>query len=161
MNARATELIRLLHLSAHPEGGYFKEVYRSANMVKSPQSGQTRSAVTDIYFLLIAGQPSRFHRVSHDEIWNYYEGDPVEIIEITPDALDISRTVLGNLSGVARYKHCVKNCNWQAAYSTGGYSLAGCTVAPGFDYADFNLLKSDDPVRRSVQKKYPELTCLI
>lgn len=161
MNKRAKELIYQLQLSPHPEGGYYKETSRSVKMVESPQNREMRSAVTDIYFLLISNQPSRFHRVIHDEIWNYYEGDPLEIIEIQPDTLRLSKTILGNSGGIARYKHCVKGCNWQAEYSIGDYTLVGCTVAPGFDFSDFKFLKEEEGVCSAVLKSNPELVDLI
>jgi len=161
MNKRAAELIRQLQLSAHPEGGYYKETYRSADMVTSPQNAEPRSAVTDIYFLIISGKPCRFHRVIHDEIWHYYEGDPLEIIEARSDTLEIFKTVLGPVGGRTAYKHCVKGNNWQAAYSKGGYSLVGCTVAPGFDFSDFKFLKDEKLALARVLKENPELEILV
>ena len=161
MNKRAAALVDKLQLSPHPEGGYYREVHRSVNMVESPQNRKMRSAITEIYFLLISGQPSRFHRVIHDEIWHYYEGEALEIIEIQPDTLEVSKTIIGNTGGIARYMHCVKGLNWQAAYSMGDYSLAGCTVAPGFDFSDFKFLKEEEAVRSAVLKNNPELSDLI
>lgn len=161
MNARAEELIKLLHLSAHPEGGYFAECYRSGDKVASPRNGEIRSAITEIYFLLISDRPSRFHKVIHDEIWHYYEGDPVEIIEISPDLSAVTRTILGNSAAAAIYSHCVKGDSWQAAYSKGDYSLAGCTVAPGFEFSDFKFLKDDEAALSGVRQKYPDLKYLI
>ena len=93
MNKRAEELINILELSPHPEGGYYKEVYRSKSELSSPKNNKVRNAVTDIYFLLVSGQISRFHKVIHDEIWNFYEGAPLELIEIEPDTLEIDRNV--------------------------------------------------------------------
>lgn len=161
MNKRAEELIDILELSPHPEGGYYKEVYRSRSELSSPRSNKVRNAVTDIYFLLVSGQISRFHKVIHDEIWNFYEGDPLELIEIEPDTLEITRTVLGNKGHPPKYKHCVEGDNWQAAYSRGEYSLAGCTVAPGFEFADFELLKDDKDLHDRIVKNNPELSELM
>lgn len=161
MNARAAALIDQLELSPHPEGGYYKEVYRSKNMVVSPCNGKMRNVVTDIYFLVLADKPSCFHRVLHDEIWHYYEGAPLELIELQPEMLEISKTMLGLSNGSLCYKHCVQGGHWQAARSQGDYSLVGCTVAPGFDFADFKFLRDDESSRLSVLKIYPELSGLM
>lgn len=161
MDPRSEELIRLLQLIPHPEGGYYREVYRSADTVISTKGGDVRNAVTDIYFLLTADKPSRFHRVVHDEIWNYYEGDPVEILEINPDTLEFSSTVLGCRRSVIRYKHFIKSNTWQAARTIGDYSLAGCTVAPGFDYSDLKFLKDDAIAGAAILKKYPGFAHLV
>lgn len=161
MNKRATELIEILGLSPHPEGGYYREVYRSRSKLNSPENNQVRNAVTDIYFLLMSGQVSRFHKVIHDEIWNFYEGEPLELIEINPDTLEISKTVLGNRENILTYKHCVEGNNWQAAHSTGEYSLIGCTVAPGFDFSDFEFLKDDKDLHDRILKNHPELSELM
>ena len=157
MNDRAQILIDILELSPHPEGGYFKEVYRSAGTVGSPVNGAMRNCLTDIYFLLTAGQVSRFHRVLHDEIWHFYEGDPLELVEIQPDLSEIARIVLNGAGGRPKYKHCVKSGNWQAAYTKGEYSLVGCTVAPGFDFADFEFMEQNAAVQTTLLGKYPEL----
>jgi len=161
MNKTAQKLIKTLELSPHPEGGYYKEIYRSQDKLKSPQNGEIRSAVTDIYFLLVSGQISRFHKVLHDEVWHFYEGDPLELVEIQSDSLDVSRIILGNKNGIPRYKHCIKGGNWQAAYSTGSYSLGGCTVAPGFDFADFEFLKENSAVHSAILVTNPWLLNLI
>ena len=161
MNKTAQKLIKTLELSPHPEGGYYKEIYRSQDKLKSPQNGEIRSAVTDIYFLLVSGQISRFHKVLHDEVWHFYEGDPLELVEIQSDSLDVSRIILGNKNGIPRYKHCIKGGNWQAAYSTGSYSLVGCTVAPGFDFADFEFLKENSAVHSAILVTNPWLLNLI
>lgn len=161
MNKRAEDLIRVLELSPHPEGGYYKEVYRSENTLLSPGNGATRHAVTDIYFLLLSGQVSRFHRVLHDEIYHFYEGDPLELVEIQPELSAIARIVLDGRSNVPQYKHCIKGGNWQAAYTKGAYSLVGCTVAPGFDFADFEFMEQNIVVQSTVLAKFPELMTLL
>ena len=78
MHPHASALIRLLDLTPHPEGGYYREVFRSPRMVRASDSAVERAAVTTIYFLLVAGQHSRWHRIRSDEVWHYYEGDPLE-----------------------------------------------------------------------------------
>jgi predicted cupin superfamily sugar epimerase len=161
MNKRAETLIQLLKLSTHPEGGYYRETYRSDIKVKSPQNNQLRNTVTDIYFLLVSGQISRFHQVLHDEIWHFYEGDPLELVELQYANLEITKTILGGGKDQVNYKHCIKGGNWQAACSLGEYSLAGCTVAPGFDFSDFKLLKEDQDLSSAILQKYPEFSHLI
>jgi len=161
MNQRAHELIQLLDLSEHPEGGYYKEVYRSTDKVISPVNKEERHAVTDIYFLLLKGQVSRFHRVCHDEIWNFYEGDPLTLIEIQSDSLETSKIILGECQATPHYKHCIKASHWQAAYSVGEYSLVGCTVAPGFDFKDFQFLKDSEDEYSMLCTKYPDFAFLM
>ena len=112
--------------------------------VHSPLAGGSRSGLTDIYFLLLAGQVSRLHRVLHDEIWHFYEGAPLVLVEITAEDLVLQEVRLENSGSRPQYKHCVQGGNWQAAYSTGDYSLIGCTVAPGFDFADFQFLQENN-----------------
>jgi len=80
-------LIEKYNLAPHPEGGFFREIYRSGQCVESPIAGARRDAVTHIYFLLIAGQVSRFHRVLHDEIRNHYEGAPLRLLRFDGQAV--------------------------------------------------------------------------
>lgn len=161
MDNRAPKIIESLELVPHPEGGYYRETYRSESQVVSPENSEILNAVTDIYFLLVEGQVSRFHRVLHDEIWHFYEGAPLMLVEIASDDLLLAKFQLGEKSGALEYKHCVKGRNWQAAYSTGAYSLVGCTVAPGFDFVDFEFLKENETDLAMVNQRYPELVYLI
>lgn len=161
MKDRALKLIDVLELSPHPEGGYYKEVYRSALTLPASGNGAPRNAVTDIYFLLLAGQVSRFHRVLHDEIWHFYEGDPLELVEIQPELSEIAKIILDGKSDIPNYKHCIKGGNWQAAFTKGAYSLVGCTVAPGFDFADFEFMDRNVVVQSTVLARFPELLPLL
>jgi len=158
---RSKKLIKMLGLSPHPEGGHYNEVHRSKSKLISPKIKKSRNALTDIYFLLTSGQISRFHKVCHDEVWNFYEGAPLALFEIQPDTLKISKITLGDKKGKLKYKHCISGENWQAAYSTGEYSLVGCTVAPGFDFSDFKFLKDDKRTCSAIQKQSPKLSYLI
>ena len=79
MDARASQLIQQLGLVAHPEGGCFRQVYRSSTTVQPADDRGVRPSLTTIYFLLVAGEVSRWHRVASDEAWHYYEGDPLEL----------------------------------------------------------------------------------
>ena len=136
MEINRGDLIKKYDLAPHPEGGYFKEVYRSVQRVHSDLAPEPRHAVTHIYFLLVEGQFSRFHRVVHDEIWNFYEGDPLQLVQF--DATGIKTDTLG--PGCDGYVTIVPGNTWQAAAPLGQYSLVGCTVAPGFDFKDFSFL---------------------
>jgi predicted cupin superfamily sugar epimerase len=133
---RAAELIRTLELEAHPEGGHYRERFRSPQQVQA-SGGRHRSALTTIYFLLRAGELSRWHVVASDEAWHFYEGDPLELITFDPDREALTRTVLASPGETGEPVHVVPAGHWQAARTLGGYSLSGCTVGPGFDFQDF------------------------
>ena len=112
---RAADLIDKLGLRPHPEGGYFREVYRSAARVQ-PLDGRTgRLALTTIYFLLVAGQVSRWHRVASDEVWHYYEGGRLELLAADAGLNDVSRRVLGPVGDNTAPVHVVLAGEWQAA----------------------------------------------
>lgn len=143
-------LIGKYNLVPHPEGGYYREVYRSNQCVKSPVNEQTRNAVTHICFLLLKGQVSRFHKVLHDEIWNFYEGSPLRLVKFNGEKID--EIIIGQNS--ESYVEVIPGGCFQAAETTGEYSLVGCTVAPGFDFADFSFLNNPDLISR-LQEKYP------
>lgn len=136
-------LIRRYGLAPHPEGGYFREIYRSDLTLASPVAGSPRRAVTQIYFLLARGQVSRFHRVLHDEIWHFYEGAPLVLVQY--DGQSVRESTIGPGGD---YVAVVPGSIWQAAESTGEYTLAGCTVAPGFDFRDFSFM-DDVPEARA------------
>ncbi len=158
---RAREIIAELELQPHPEGGWFRETYRSETTVVSMRAGRERSAVTDIYFLLCAGEISRFHRVLHDEIWHYYEGAPLTLHLAAPGG-HFAETVTAGSRGEGRaLKHVVPSGFWQAAESTGEYTLVGCTVAPGFDFADFSFLRESEEEAALLRESAPDLARLI
>jgi len=157
MNKRAEELIKKLKLIPHPEGGYFIETYRSSICFNSPVVNDKRCLVTDIYFLLVKGQISRFHRVRHDEIWHFYEGAPLSLIEIDPSTFNLCSTHLGSGRDLLKYQHIIKAGNWQTARSLGDYSLSGCTVSPGFEQNDFLFLKDSKKDMDKIISKYPAL----
>ena len=144
MDARAQELVRTLGLAPHPEGGFYREVWRAPLGVDPVDRRGARSALTSIYFLLPAGAVSRWHRVRSDEVWHHYEGAALELLRIPPDEARIERVRLGPLSEDQAPVHCVPASWWQAARSLGAYTLVGCTVGPGFEFADFEMLR-DQP----------------
>ncbi len=152
ITASAQHLIEQYRLSPHPEGGYYREVHRSTQQVDSPVSALPRSAMTHIYFLLAAGQISRFHKVLHDEIWNFYAGMPIRLV--TYDGAKVSEETIG--PGCDSYVSVVNGGVYQAAESTGAYSLLGCTVAPGFDFDDFSFLSDKQGAVKQLSETHPD-----
>jgi predicted cupin superfamily sugar epimerase len=146
------QLIDKYDLRPHPEGGYYREVYRSIQRVISTVVDAERHAVTHIYFLLIKGQISRFHRVHHDEIWNFYEGAPLRLV--TSNGEKVQEQLLG--ADCKAYFGIVEGGLYQAAESTGDYSLVGCSVAPGFDFADFSFLADVPELVQFLEHKAPK-----
>ena len=144
------DLIDKYHLTPHPEGGYYAEVYRSKQAVRSGVLNQDRKSLTHIYFLLLKGDVSLFHRVVHDEIWNFYEGDPVKLLKYN------GSTVEGDIIGIGYrdYVAIIEGGIYQAAESTGAYSLVGCTVAPGFEFEDFSLLRNESEKKEKFLKNF-------
>jgi predicted cupin superfamily sugar epimerase len=126
VTSEADRLIALLDLAPHPEGGHFRETFRD--------DGGGRSYSTAIYFLLRRGEASRWHRVDAAEVWHFYRGAPLEL------RIGKESYVLGPDIDEAQVPQLVVPPNvWQAAKSLGDYTLVGCTVAPGFDFAHFEL----------------------
>lgn len=158
MNGRATELIERLHLRPHPEGGFYAEVHRSASVVNALDGRPHRAALTSIYFLLPAGAISRWHRVLSDEVWCHLEGAPIELHLLDAAQPNAHTVALGPVSAHTVPQHTVPAGVWQAARSTGAYSLAACMVAPGFDFDDFALMAADDPLRVWIGSRYPSLS---
>lgn len=129
----ADGVIRLLDLRPHPEGGHFRETFRDT---VAPGG---RAASTAIYFLLKAGEISRWHTVDAAEGWHYYAGAPLQL-EIAMPGAKPDITVLGaDLAAGARPQAIVPAYAWQRAQSLGAWTLVGCTVAPGFDFAGFTI----------------------
>jgi hypothetical protein len=121
----ADRLIALLDLKPHPEGGYFRETFRD---------GAGRGHSTAIYFLLKAGEVSRWHRVDAAEVWHFYRGAPLEL------RIGKAIYVLGpDVEEAQAPQVVVPPGAWQSARSLGDYTLVGCTVAPGFDFAHFEM----------------------
>jgi hypothetical protein len=150
-------IITKYQLQPHPEGGYYKEVYRSEREVISKQVNEARNALTHIYFLLKEGQFSRFHKVLHDEIWNFYEGSPLKIIEF--NGQKVEEKIIGKENGI--YASVVKAGIFQAAESTGPYTLVGCSVAPGFDFKDFSFLTDEPKALKELNNKFPDYKYLV
>ena len=133
----AGDLIRLLALEPHPEGGHFRETFRD-----SAADANARAASTAIYFLLARGERSHWHRIDAAEIWHYYAGSALNL-QIA-DGVGQRRISLGpDLAAGEVPQTIVPAQAWQAAESSGDWTLAGCTVAPGFDFAKFELAEPD------------------
>jgi uncharacterized protein len=129
----AMDVIRLLRLEPHPEGGHFRETFRDARQIDG------RAASTAIYFLLARGEPSHWHRIDAVEIWHWYAGAPLAL-EIAAETGGVERLTLGcDLAAAERPQAVVPAHAWQAAQSLGDWTLCGCTVAPGFDFNAFEL----------------------
>jgi predicted cupin superfamily sugar epimerase len=142
----AADIVRQLGLQPHPEGGYFRETYRAGESIAAGRLdrryGGARATSTAIYYLLEAGQRSALHRLKSDEIFHFYAGDPLQIIEIAPDG-GLTETLLGaDLAAGAIPQHVIPAGAWFGALPTGRFTLVGCTVAPGFDFGDFELAEA-------------------
>ncbi|MEZ4755724.1 MAG: cupin domain-containing protein [Flavobacteriales bacterium] len=141
MERSAAELIDLLGLKPHPEGGFYRELYRSPRTVTTVDGRTERPALTTIYFLLPAGEVSRWHRVASDEVWHHLEGAPLELFLCDPGFRQVTRQVIGPFRSGLLPELVVMPMHWQAARSTGAYSVVACVVGPGFDFADFAMLR--------------------
>lgn len=130
----ADALVARLKLAPHPEGGFYRETYRSAETTTTDRG--PRSVCTAIYFLLPKGSKSRLHRIQSDELWHFYGGGPLRIVEIRADKT-VVETVLGPENPQAR----VPAGTWFGSLPEpdSPFSLVGCTVSPGFDFADFEM----------------------
>jgi predicted cupin superfamily sugar epimerase len=131
----ADEIIALLNLAPHPEGGHFRETFRDA-----PVSSGQRAASTAIYFLLKADEVSRWHRVDAAEVWHYYAGAAIELVMQGSDRRRLTHRLGHDLIAGDRPQVVVPAGVWQTARSLGAWTLVGCTVAPGFDFTGFELL---------------------
>ena len=167
MAGAAADLVRELGLQPHPEGGWYREIYRSPTRVATARGA--RSALTTIYYLLEASQLSRWHVVQADELWHFYDGAPLELLAYDPGAREFERRVLGPVNAVSStgvaHAPAVARAPaagagltaahpaatpvsvipigvWQAARSLGPYTLVGCTVGPGFEFADFQFVSA-------------------
>lgn len=131
----AADVIRMLDLQPHPEGGHFRETFRDP---ATDADGRSRS--TAIYFLLAAGEASAWHRVDAVETWHYYAGAPLALSLSPGDGQGVEEHRLGpDLVAGERPQAVVPKDWWQAARSLGAWTLVGCTVAPAFDFAGFEM----------------------
>lgn len=160
MNPKSKFYIQKLELQKHPEGGYYREIYRSAEMFTTEYPGRRkkRNYSTSIYFLLDGKQVSKFHKLRSDELWHFYDGSSVLIHIIDEDSSYKKMSVGKNLSSGDVYQTVIKKNCWFAAevIDKKSFALVGCTVSPGFDFSDFEF--GD---RETLINKYPDLKNLI
>jgi uncharacterized protein len=159
--ARAAALIAALGLRPHPEGGHYAEIYRSATTIQPGDGRSGRAALTTIYFLLQAGEHSALHRVASDEVWHFYEGAPLELSWWQAESDSLRRHTLGPAADHRAPVVVVPAGWWQAARTTGAFTLVGCTVAPGFDFADFTLMREDLDASAAWRSRHPDRTDLL
>lgn len=128
----ADEVIARLGLAPHPEGGFYRQTWQA--------DGEGRAAGTSIYFLLKSGAPSHWHWIDSTEIWHFYAGAPLILSLSKSDTGPATDHVLGtDLAAGELPQLIVPETHWQAARTTGDYTLVGCTVSPGFEFENFHL----------------------
>ena len=144
--------IERLGLRAHPEGGYFRETYRSQLTLAAdqlpPRYAGPRPVATSILFLLRHGEPSALHRLASDELWHFHDGEPIRVHML--DERGAYETLHLGIGSDLELQGVVPAGRWFGAEveTPGGYALVGCTVAPGFEFADFELASRDALVAR-------------
>jgi predicted cupin superfamily sugar epimerase len=157
---RAAALIDLLKLAPHPEGGHYREIFRSDDQVTPSDGRASRSALTSIDFLLQAGEFSAWHQVRSDEAWHLLEGGPLRLW-CMPASLDrIAAIDLGAASATSAPRHIVPAGWWQAAEPLGEFAYVGATVGPGFDFADFAFARDDEHIMQAIARLQPALARL-
>jgi predicted cupin superfamily sugar epimerase len=143
-----------IDLIDHPEGGRFCEVFRSAKTVTT-QDGSTKSALTHIYFSLEPGEVSRFHKVASDEIWNLYQGKGLNLF--TWDGTNMPPKCITLSAGNNCFCYAVPADTWQAAEPISDTVLVGCSVAPGFEFSDFTLIRPNSEDAKLLISIAPEM----
>lgn len=161
MNSEVERIISKFNLKPHPEGGYFGAGFRASEFLRQESLASRydgpRNLYSSIYFMVTPDRPSRFHKLRTDEMWHFYAGDPMHI-NLIWDKGRHTEVVLNNQPGKEKFQTLVKHNTWMAATCEGpqGYSLVGCTLAPGFEYQDFELGDRD-----KLLAMYPEHRALI
>ncbi|GLB46167.1 cupin [Philodulcilactobacillus myokoensis] len=152
------DYIKNLELQKHPEGGWFKETYHSDDQYFAKESNGMRYRYTSILFLLDYNHPSHFHRLNHDELWFYHDGQSISVHCIFPDGKYKEIKLGKNVANgeVLQYRVPKETIFASEVRNKGAFGLVSCVVAPGFDYHDFELLKRND-----LNSKYPNLKTLI
>ncbi|MDH7444368.1 cupin domain-containing protein [Aquimarina sp. 2201CG14-23] len=168
MEKKVQKIVTKLKMSPHPEGGFYKETYRSDGVIPKDAlqenfSGE-RNYCTAIYFLLTSENFSAFHRIKQDEIWHFYEGSSLYVHVISPDGIYTRHAVGMNLEKGESPQLVVPAGCWFASSvkDEKGYSFVGCTVSPGFDFEDFELaeqhiLTSEFPAHATVISEYTRI----
>jgi len=152
--------VEKLQLTAHPEGGYYREMYRSGEILDPICLGSDftgkRHLSTAIYYLLNKGDFSAFHRIKSDEIWHFYAGNGLQLHVIQPDGRYDTQIVGSKPFSVEEPFFVVPKACWFAAKPLGEFALVGCTVAPGFAFEDFELAE-----KQALIKLYPQHKIII
>ena len=159
MSSPATQLIEQLHLQPHPEGGWYREAFRSSRRVQTNDGRPPRSALTTIDFLLQRGQASAWHRVRADEVWHLLEGQSLTLWLLPPSGPGPLQQVL--LSAATTRRHVVPADWWQAAEPGGDFAYVGATVGPGFDFADFSFGRDDAALVTALPGLTPDMSRLL
>ena len=157
--ARVGELIHLLHLQPHPEGGHYREIHRA-----EAEDAGGRAAVTTIDFLLAGGAAAQFsawHRVDADEIWHLLEGEGLRLWMLSPDGDHLEAHTLGRVDARQRPRLVVPAGWWQAAEPCGDYAYVGATVAPGFEFHGFSFGRDDPALAERLRRDHPDLLRLL
>jgi len=154
MNApSAADLIRHFDLQPHPEGGYFRQTYRSSGVIRQsalpPAFGGDRAYATMIYYLLPKGAKSHLHRLQSDEMWHFYLGGPMHVAQLNAGGREETVTLGSDVTRGEQLQYVAPAGTWFGAYPAEGteYSLVGCTVAPGFEFSDFELARREVMLR--------------
>lgn len=155
----ADDIIRVLGLSPHPEGGFYRETYRDAGVIKNAALPERfngdRSYSTAIYYLLNQGAVSRLHKIASDEVWHHYQGESITVVMLNPDPTAAPKSqmvILGQDLFAGEVPQAVVPAGWwfgafpniDSTDASRAYALVGCTVAPGFDFADFVMAERDE-----------------
>jgi uncharacterized protein len=150
-------LVDYLELEPHPEGGYFKETYRSKDVIPQSALGAAFSEdhvfSTAIYFLLKSGQVSKFHKIKQDEMWHFYFGSPLRVLFLEDNGNIEEFTLSPEIKSGHVFQALMPANTWIAAYplEEDSFTLVGCTVSPGFEFSDFTMADRDEMI-----KKFPQ-----
>ena len=162
MSDRAATLVQALGLAPHPEGGHYREVFRSTASVQTDDGRTARAALTTIDFVLARGDHSAWHRVASDEVWHLLEGGPLRLWLFSPTLDRVDAVMLDAVGGDGSApRHVVPAGVWQAAEPLGEYAYVGATVGPGFEFADFAFLRDDAALSARLAALRPELARLL
>lgn len=150
-------LVKQLELLPHPEGGFYKETYRSSLTLSReclpPGFEGERNIATGIYFLIEKGNFSALHKIKSDETWHFYAGDALEVIEISEKGIATITPIGPGILNGETFQYTVKANTWfgSRVRAGGKFSLVGCTVYPGFDFSDFEMAGRQELIRRFPQ----------
>jgi len=162
MDISVKELVEGLKLKPHPEGGSYREVYRSAGIISGVALGNSfsgdRNYSTSIYFLLTSGSFSAFYRIKQDEVWHFYLGTALHVHAIDRNGKLTTHTLGNDIAAGENPQVIIPSGCWFASgvIKPDSFSLVGCTVAPGFDFDDFELAR-----RNELTRTYPQYTEII